>query len=152
MLGVTFAAKIEGISTPTGTSPNFVMMGAYNDLGFNEIAFTQWMKFGLPVTVTMVIITWSWLTPGITSQSKIELAHPEKWKSAELPTLTIVFGTGKIAVKRMPKEGLILNFLGALVVSGFCYLFMGNWKTSVFVRLGHTKRKHNLTCTIYPAP
>ena len=43
-----------------------------------------------------------------------------------LPVATIpnavVFGTGEITVKRMAREGLALNIIGALVVSGICYL------------------------------
>ena len=45
-----------------------------------------------------------------------------------LPVATIpnavVFGTGQISVKRMASEGLILNLLGALTISGICYLLL----------------------------
>ena len=45
-----------------------------------------------------------------------------------LPVATIpnavVFGTGEITVKRMAREGLALNVIGALVVSGICYLLL----------------------------
>ena len=45
-----------------------------------------------------------------------------------LPVATIpnavVFGTGEISVKRMAREGLVLNLLGSLVITGICYLLL----------------------------
>jgi sodium-dependent dicarboxylate transporter 2/3/5 len=45
-----------------------------------------------------------------------------------LPVATIpnavVFGTGEITVRRMAREGFVLNILGALVVSVICYLLL----------------------------
>ena len=43
-----------------------------------------------------------------------------------LPVATIpnavIFGTGEVSVKRMAREGLVLNLLGAITVSLICYL------------------------------
>jgi sodium-dependent dicarboxylate transporter 2/3/5 len=43
-----------------------------------------------------------------------------------LPVATIpnavVFGTGEISVSRMAREGLVLNLLGAILISLICYL------------------------------
>ena len=45
-----------------------------------------------------------------------------------LPVATIpnavVFGTGEVSVRRMAREGLALNLIGAMVVSGICYLLL----------------------------
>lgn len=38
------------------------------------------------------------------------------------PPNAIVFGTGKIPVAHMAREGLVLNFIGALVITLICYL------------------------------
>ena len=37
----------------------------------------------------------------------------------------IMFSTGRFTVQRMIREGLALNFIGALVISSLCYLYMG---------------------------
>lgn len=37
----------------------------------------------------------------------------------------IVFGTGRISVATMAREGLVLNVLGAIVISGVCYVMIG---------------------------
>ena len=45
-----------------------------------------------------------------------------------LPVATIphavVFGTGEVTVRRLARAGLMLNLIGALVVSGICYLLL----------------------------
>ncbi|MDR4517700.1 MAG: SLC13 family permease [Nitrosomonas sp.] len=38
------------------------------------------------------------------------------------PPNAIVFGTGKISVTHMAREGLVLNFIGALVITLVCYV------------------------------
>ena len=56
LLGIAFAANVGGIGTPIGTPPNLVMMAAYRDLGFQELSFSDWMRFGLPVTLAMTLV------------------------------------------------------------------------------------------------
>tara|TARA_B110000008_G_scaffold230408_1_gene233204 strand:- start:475 stop:1893 length:1419 start_codon:yes stop_codon:yes gene_type:complete len=91
LLGIAFAANVGGIGTPIGTPPNLVMIGAYSDLGYPELSFSEWMKFGIPVTIVMVLVIWLWLSRGITSSQKISLPHPGNWRTAEVRTL-LVFG------------------------------------------------------------
>ena len=96
LLGIAFAANVGGIGTPIGTPPNLVMIGAYKDLGFPELSFTQWMKFGAPVTIIMVLVTWLWLSRGITGKNNIALPNPGIWTKAEIRTL-IVFSLTALA-------------------------------------------------------
>ena len=35
----------------------------------------------------------------------------------------IIYGSGRVTVARMAREGFILNLIGAVVISGLCYLF-----------------------------
>ena len=89
LLGIAFAANVGGIGTPIGTPPNLVMIGAYKDMGFPELSFSQWMKFGVPVTIIMVLVIWLWLSRSITGKNQIELPNPGNWQSAEVRTLTV---------------------------------------------------------------
>jgi sodium-dependent dicarboxylate transporter 2/3/5 len=45
-----------------------------------------------------------------------------------LPVATIpnavVFGTGEVTIKRMVREGLVLNLFGTLVISTICYFLL----------------------------
>ena len=49
--------------------------------------------------------------------------------NSELPVATppnaIVFGKGRIPVATMAREGLVLNVLGAIVISGLYYVMIG---------------------------
>jgi sodium-dependent dicarboxylate transporter 2/3/5 len=89
LLGIAFAANVGGIGTPIGTPPNLVMMGAYKDLGFPELSFTEWMTFGMPVTLVMTVVIWLWLTRRVSGKGTVSLPHPGSWSKAEVRTLTI---------------------------------------------------------------
>ena len=89
LLGIAFAANVGGIGTPIGTPPNLVMMGAYKDLVFPELSFTEWMTFGMPVTLVMTVVIWLWLTRRVSGKGTVSLPHPGSWSKAEVRTLTI---------------------------------------------------------------
>ena len=36
----------------------------------------------------------------------------------------VVFGTGEVSIKRMAREGLVLNLAGAVIVTFVCYIFL----------------------------
>jgi len=96
LLGIAFAANVGGIGTPIGTPPNLVMIGAYKDLGYPELSFSEWMKFGVPVTVTMVLFIWVWLSRNVSGKERIALPHPGNWRKPEVRTL-LVFGLTALA-------------------------------------------------------
>ena len=105
LLGIAFAANVGGIGTPIGTPPNLVMIGAYKDLGHAELTFTDWMKFGIPVTVTMVLIIWLWLSRGITGKKRITLPSPGTWRKSEIRTLLIFCLTALLWITRSEPFG-----------------------------------------------
>ena len=89
LLGIAFAANVGGIGTPIGTPPNLVMMAAYKDLGFQELSFSDWMRFGLPVTLAMTLVIWAWLSRSVSEKDSISLPHSGNWKKAEIRTLCV---------------------------------------------------------------
>jgi sodium-dependent dicarboxylate transporter 2/3/5 len=105
LLGIAFAANVGGIGTPIGTPPNLVMIGAYKDMGFPELSFTQWMKFGVPVTIIMVLVIWLWLSRSITGKNQIELPNPGNWQSAEVRTLIVFVLTALAWITRSEPFG-----------------------------------------------
>jgi sodium-dependent dicarboxylate transporter 2/3/5 len=90
LLGIAYSANVGGIATPIGTPPNLVMIGAYRDLGFEELSFAQWMNFGVPVSILMVLVIWLWVGRNLSKNSS-EVALPDsgQWTKAETRTLTI---------------------------------------------------------------
>ena len=90
LLGIAYSANVGGIATPIGTPPNLVMIGAYRDLGFEELSFAHWMNFGVPVSILMVLVIWLWVGRNLSKNSS-EVALPDsgQWTRAETRTLTI---------------------------------------------------------------
>jgi len=50
LLGVAYGASIGGVATLTGSAPNAIAAGLL------DISFLQWLSYGLPVTITMLIV------------------------------------------------------------------------------------------------
>jgi sodium-dependent dicarboxylate transporter 2/3/5 len=62
MLGIAYSASIGGIATLIGTPPNLVFAGYVEEVYGIEITFLQWIKFGLPIAIPLLIIAWIYLT------------------------------------------------------------------------------------------
>lgn len=63
-LAIPLGANIGGMGTPIGTPPNAIALGALNDaiargdLVANPISFGQWMAFGIPYVVILMVLAW----------------------------------------------------------------------------------------------
>ena len=62
MLGIAYAASIGGVATLIGTPPNAILAGIIETQLGQSISFFNWMKFALPLSIIMLIITWYYLT------------------------------------------------------------------------------------------
>lgn len=62
MLAIGYSASIGGIGTLIGTPPNLVLAGVLEELYQVDISFYQWLKFGLPISITLLVICWVYLT------------------------------------------------------------------------------------------
>ncbi len=62
MLAIGYAASIGGVATLIGTPPNLVLIGILEKAYGIEISFMEWMTFGLPISVLLLILCWIYLT------------------------------------------------------------------------------------------
>jgi sodium-dependent dicarboxylate transporter 2/3/5 len=62
MLGIAYAASIGGVGTLIGTPPNAVLAGIVEKTQGISIGFGQWMQFGVPLALVMLLICWWYLT------------------------------------------------------------------------------------------
>lgn len=62
LLAIAYSASIGGIATLIGTPPNALLAAYLADNHGIEVGFAQWMLMGLPVSVTMLVLVWWWLT------------------------------------------------------------------------------------------
>jgi len=62
MLGIAYSASIGGVATLIGTPPNAILAGVlYQNYGV-DLSFTDWMRFALPLSIVMLLLTWFYLT------------------------------------------------------------------------------------------
>jgi len=58
LLGVAWSASIGGLGTIIGTPPNAFVVGFVRETQGLDIAFIEWMAFGIPVVALMVPAAW----------------------------------------------------------------------------------------------
>jgi sodium-dependent dicarboxylate transporter 2/3/5 len=62
MLAIAYSASIGGMATIIGTPPNLVLAGVVKETYNVEITFSQWFKFGFPISILLLYICWFYLT------------------------------------------------------------------------------------------
>jgi len=87
MLGIAYAASIGGVATLIGTPPNAVLAGIVEQTQGVTIGFWQWMQFGLPLALVMLLICWWYLTRGAASLGHIETDQGTRLITEELTAL-----------------------------------------------------------------
>ena len=58
MIGLTIANMIGGMMTPAGSSLNLLIMAQLETMTGISITFTQWMAFGLPISLVFIPLSW----------------------------------------------------------------------------------------------
>jgi sodium-dependent dicarboxylate transporter 2/3/5 len=61
MLSIAYSASIGGIATLIGTPTNLVLAGFLSETYNIEITFSQWIIFGFPISIFLLLICWSYL-------------------------------------------------------------------------------------------
>ncbi len=105
LLGTAYCASIGGIATIVGSPPNAI---AAAEVG---LSFTEWMAFGVPVTLILlpitVVLLYVTLKPDLNHQ--FELDHrPIQWSNGKLITMAIFMVTVTLWILSNP----INAFLG----------------------------------------
>ena len=62
LLSVAYSANIGGLFTLIGTPPNIVFSGFYLIETGQEFSFISWLTFGIPIGVTLLVITYFVMT------------------------------------------------------------------------------------------
>ncbi|GAB4235795.1 MAG: SLC13 family permease [Ekhidna sp.] len=62
MLAIAYSASIGGFATLIGTPPNLVLAGILEQLYDFKLSFFEWIIFGLPLSIVLIIICWKYLT------------------------------------------------------------------------------------------
>lgn len=105
LLGVAYAASVGGVGTPVGTPPNLVFIKVYASATGDEVTFTRWMSWALPVVLTMIPLMAVWLTRGLGHKASIVLPRPGRWRPEEIRTLSAFAVTALLWVTRREPYG-----------------------------------------------
>lgn len=106
-LSIAYAANIGGMGTLIGTPPNVVFLGYVNTMLKSDIAFADWLLFGIPAVAILLFLTYVLITRVLFPHKlgKIkgadELIHKElhalgKWKQAER-AVAVIFACTALA-------------------------------------------------------
>ncbi len=87
MLAVAYSASIGGVATLIGTPANAVLAGVYQRTYGESISFVDWMVFGLPLAIIMLILTWLYLTRVAYAVGRWSLPVKREWLLGEIQKL-----------------------------------------------------------------
>ncbi len=87
MLAVAYSASIGGISTLIGTPANAVLAGVYESTFGESISFVDWMIFGLPLALLMLLVVWGYITRIAHSCKDWTLPVEANWVDREIHAL-----------------------------------------------------------------
>ena len=131
LLGIAYGATIGGMSTLIGTGPNGILAAFMEDNYGLQISFSDWMKVGVPLSFTMLPLSWLILTRfvfPISFKSSVEtkdlLEEMKKeigpFQGAELKIFIIFFLTAMGWMFRTLLDDI--SFLSGLSDSGIAML------------------------------
>ncbi|MDQ9091704.1 SLC13 family permease [Pseudoalteromonas haloplanktis] len=114
LLSIAYGASIGGIATLIGTPPNALMAAYLSDSYQIEIGFAQWMMVGVPLSLTMLLICWIWLT-------KFAYKVDEQAKNAKKVDTKSLFSSQlkELGIMQRAEKGVLWVFLFAAI----CWIF-----------------------------
>lgn len=114
LLSIAYSASIGGLATLIGTPTNALMAAYLSDSYQIEIGFAQWMIVGVPLSLTMLIICWLWLT-------KFTYKVDDQAKSAEKVDIKSLFGSQlkELGIMQRAEKSVLCVFLFAAI----CWIF-----------------------------
>ncbi|WP_163391671.1 SLC13 family permease [Enterovibrio norvegicus] len=94
-LSIPVAANIGGIGTPIGTPPNAIALKYLT--GENMITFGEWMAFGVPFVVVMLVVAWALLC-ALFPSTETNMSLDIKGKFLKTPKAITVYVTFAVTV------------------------------------------------------
>jgi len=108
MLGIACAASIGGMATLIGTPPNVIFAGQVRQLfpELGEVGFLRWMLVGVPLAGVYLLMLPATLAASCGFMLPVAT-----------PPSAVALASGYVAALQMMRVGLVLDVLGAIVVT-----------------------------------
>ena len=122
-LCIPIGANVGGIGTPIGTPPNAIALKFMQENGWN-VTFGDWMMFGVPFVIIMLLIGWFILLKMFPiDQKALDLAKEMKGKFMTTPKAWVVYITFIVTILLwvIPKQyhGLDANSVAIIPIAVF---------------------------------
>lgn len=122
-LCIPIGANVGGIGTPIGTPPNAISLKFMQENGWN-VTFGDWMMFGVPFVIIMLLIGWFILLKMFPIEQKsLDLAKEMKGKFMTTPKAWVVYITFIVTILLwvIPKQyhGLDANSVAIVPIAVF---------------------------------
>ena len=122
-LCIPIGANVGGIGTPIGTPPNAIALKFMQENGWN-VTFGDWMMFGIPFVIIMLLIGWVILIKMFPiDQKTLDLAKEMKGKFMTTPKAWVVYITFIVTILLwvVPKQyhGLDANSVAIIPIAVF---------------------------------
>lgn len=122
-LCIPIGANVGGIGTPIGTPPNAIALKFMQENGWN-VTFGDWMMFGVPFVIIMLLIGWFILLKMFPiDQKALDLAKEMKGKFLTTPKAWVVYITFIVTILLwvIPKKyhGLDANSVAIVPIAVF---------------------------------
>lgn len=122
-LCIPIGANVGGIGTPIGTPPNAIALKFMQENGWN-VTFGDWMMFGVPFVIIMLLIGWVILIKMFPiDQKSLDLAKEMKGKFMTTPKAWVVYITFIVTILLwvVPKQyhGLDANSVAIIPIAVF---------------------------------
>lgn len=122
-LCIPIGANVGGIGTPIGTPPNAIALKFMQENGWN-VTFGDWMMFGVPFVIIMLLIGWFILLKMFPiDQKALDLAKEMKGKFMTTPKAWVVYITFIVTILLwvIPKKyhGLDANSVAIVPIAVF---------------------------------
>ncbi len=114
MLAIAYSASIGGMATLIGTPPNLILAGVLEETYGVEISFLQWIKFGLPVAILLMVICWFYLTRFAFNKKGVKM--PKKFPGGKKEIKRLLGNLGKMS----REEGIVFVIFG---LTALCWMF-----------------------------
>lgn len=115
-LSIPLAANIGGMSTPVGTPPNAIAVGALANQGL-QVSFLQWMLMAAPVWIPLMFLAWFIVTRWVPKDTPVELNLTADFdRSVNAKIFYAVAGLTIVLWMTEPLHGISSNTVGFIPV------------------------------------
>ena len=147
MLALAYSASIGGVATIIGTPPNTIMVGMLKEQYEQTISFSQWLLFGLPLSIVMLALVWVLITKILFPTGDLKLAKGKDVIEQELKKMgpitkeeIVVFVVFFLAAVLWILSPTLKKFIPgindtviAMIATLLLFTIPSNWKKGVFI-------------------